>query len=189
VASEVTIACPWTKDALLLQRHRQASANSCGGPLLFIGAKAMEVSSAFISPESPWAIGVLQTLAPIPCTRLDTYSTIPGHTQLILMLSFEYFKASTKRLENLDSHIDSITLRHQNESRFSCTIRSYSILAPHLFVSLGWYTRVLYVDTIPNWLAILTIAPLFPARPSWVGNGSCFNICASSSLEESQTPR
>lgn len=57
---ELTIACPCTKDALLLQRKRHASAISWEVPILFMGAMAIAGASAAAKEASDWVIGVLE---------------------------------------------------------------------------------------------------------------------------------
>jgi hypothetical protein len=89
--------------------NRQASAISCGVPILFIGAMAIATSSAALKAPSPCVIGVLYLSAPISDLRgAGTYAMTPGHTQLILKLSFEYFTTSTRYPILLEETLTSI---------------------------------------------------------------------------------
>jgi hypothetical protein len=97
-----------------------------------------------------------------------TYSTIPGHTQLILILFFEYCKQSKKALSTLGSltSIASLFVIEITAALAAQYAAIYSRLSVnHLGCDTG-DSRALYVDTIPNWLAICTITPRFPALPS-----------------------
>lgn len=77
----------------------------------------------------------------------------PGHTQLILMLSFEYLTTSTRYPNSTgrNSHINSIALRHRYDSCFGGTARSYEFsFSSPIRAVWEWYSRALGLDTIPS---------------------------------------
>jgi hypothetical protein len=84
--------------------------------------------------------------------------------------------------------VNGIATRHAYHCGFAGTVCRYTRSVARQ-TNIRQYSRALGRPTTPSWLAILTIDPRSPGRPSWLSNGSCCIICFNSALEESQQPR
>ena len=129
-----------------------------------------------------------------------SYSITPGQTQLTLILCLEYFCSKGGAQESATgpielswspTYIQSFRPRQADYRRLRSSISAFSRTLVSIWLqiaSLDWQPGALRVqgvcllappiETMPKLLAMLTTAPRFPGRPSWVGSGSCSIICA-----------